>query len=169
MDPTCDCTKRIEDMETVKGSAHFLQLQRVVITHSAANDWMTARGEWVRVGRNTHIGNMCVCGYNPIVHNFYIENGRTGCQLYPIGSVCIEQFDNPELTKECRRLMNEDRRERRRLKKWDETVAPRGWFGGKKYKDMPAAYFKYLATLENPAPHLADMVAYYEARELLKN
>ena len=139
-------------------------LVQAVLPRSRSKDFDTARKEWFVSGyeyADEADGHDCVCTHSGLKHLFEITNMFTGEILFPIGSVCINLFKNKEMddvVKECERR-------RSRIDRWGHKVAKRGWLGGKKYKSMPDAYFKYLKTLTRPAPHLADMIAYYDARQ----
>ena len=139
------------------------QLKKEVVDLSEADDWHAARLEWRVVHLLIQDDQTCVCGHRPITNLYRIANVKTGATLFPIGSVCIQHFDNPEMTRTARRLKLGQARKRTRDAEWAEKVAPKGWFGGKRYREIPVAYFKYLATLERPAAHLADMVEYYRS------
>jgi hypothetical protein len=155
--------KRREDIKVLRGTARFEHLQAQVIARSEADNWLEARREWVVTDHDTSHDEICMCTNTGLVHVFTIRNKLNGNEMRPIGSVCVHHFEMEDMSAEVKRRLAEVERERRRVAKWGETVTPKGWFGGKRYKELPSAYLKYLATLERPAAHLADMLAYARA------
>lgn len=81
-------------------SHNFQSLRAAVIAGSRANTWAAAVEEWEVAGLEedpTSIG-ICVCGNTGLRYLYAIRNPDTGHELSPIGSVCVEYFEVPELT-----------------------------------------------------------------------
>lgn len=81
-------------------SANFPQLVQTVINNSVSNDWNGARNEWEVTGidEDQTVTSQCVCGQENLRYLYTIENTQNGNILSPIGSQCIKQFNNSQLT-----------------------------------------------------------------------
>lgn len=85
-------------------------LVAAVLSNSASDVWRTAVREWVVSSvedRGTADGE-CVCGKVGLRYLYTISNSQTGRVLHPIGSECIQLFDNEEMdntTEFLRRLL----------------------------------------------------------------
>ncbi|MGN7222914.1 hypothetical protein ACTHQN_08625 [Curtobacterium flaccumfaciens] len=92
-------------------SHNFQSLRAAVIAGSRADTWAAAVEEWEVAGLEedpTSTG-ICVCGNTGLRYLYTIRNPGTGHELAPIGSVCVEYFEVPELTESVsalRRLFN---------------------------------------------------------------
>lgn len=85
---------------TVSGSSsNFESLRAAVLNASERPDWSHAVHEWEVVGLEEDPAGhgICICGQLNLVKLFTIKNMRTGVELFPIGSSCINLFDRPEL------------------------------------------------------------------------
>lgn len=81
-------------------SHNFQSLRAAVIAGSRASTWAASVGEWEVAGLEedpTSTGT-CVCGNTGLRYLYAIRNPGTGHELAPIGSVCVEYFEVPELT-----------------------------------------------------------------------
>lgn len=88
-----------------------LRLREIVIEHSSATTWGMAKNEWyVESHWEEEELDKCVCGKEDIKYIFSIRNYITGFQLYPIGSSCINHFDNQDMSDVVRNLLNARKR-----------------------------------------------------------
>lgn len=79
---------------------YFERLQQIVLDNSFAKEYTEATTEWVTTYYDK--GNAtCLCGKCGLKHRYEITNVKTGKKLYPIGSECIEKFNNEKMTKEA--------------------------------------------------------------------
>ncbi|MEV7933687.1 hypothetical protein [Curtobacterium sp. NPDC089185] len=81
-------------------SHNFQSLRAAVIAGSRASTWAAPVAEWEVAGLEeepTSTGT-CVCGNTGLRYLYAIRNPGTGHELAPIGSVCVEYFEVPELT-----------------------------------------------------------------------
>jgi len=80
-------------------SSNFASLQAAVLSASERPDWSRAVHEWEVTGleEDPTAQGICICGQLNLVKLFTIRNKRTGVELFPIGSSCINLFDRPEL------------------------------------------------------------------------
>jgi hypothetical protein len=81
-------------------SHNFQSLRSAVIAGSRAGAWAAAVEEWEVAGLEedpTSTG-ICVCGNTGLRYLYTIRNPNSGYELAPIGSVCVEYFEVPELT-----------------------------------------------------------------------
>lgn len=84
----------------------FESLQRQVVDQSAADTGFGARREWRVDNMEVDVDALtkCVCGNHGLKYLYRIVNAVTGYELEPIGSVCITQFENPEMDLEVGEL-----------------------------------------------------------------
>lgn len=69
-----------------------------VINCSKADDWQNAKTEWEIVNyAYVDSDHTCVCGQEGLKHLYTIQNTVTKKILFPIGSVCINKFENKDL------------------------------------------------------------------------
>lgn len=69
------------------------------LERSAASTWVEARYEWHVVYQEDHVeaSETCVCGYEGLRYLNLVANETTGEHLWPVGSCCIERFENQEM------------------------------------------------------------------------
>lgn len=81
---------------------YFEKLKEVVLTNSFATTYSEATTEWVTTyyDYDEH-ETECLCGKCGLKHRYEITNVKTGNVLYPIGSECIEKFNNDKMTKDA--------------------------------------------------------------------
>lgn len=79
-------------------SHDFRALQAAVLAQSATQEWKTAKGEWRFVGASysKEATSKCLCGVN-INKLCHLKNTVNGNELN-VGSTCVQQFENPNLT-----------------------------------------------------------------------
>ena len=82
-------------------------LKETVIELSIADNWEEAKMEWTKaelVKIDADRKQSCLCGHKSLKKVFAItRNDGSGIELSPIGSSCIEKFENEELTKSIKR------------------------------------------------------------------
>lgn len=82
-------------------------LKETVIELSIADNWEEAKMEWTKaelVKIDADRKQSCLCGHKSLKKVFAItRNDGSGIELSPIGSFCIEKFENEELTKSIKR------------------------------------------------------------------
>jgi len=83
---------------------NFDELVRRVLDASESDVWGIAVGEWaVSQLEEDPLGcGVCVCGHTGLVKLFTITNQRNRALLYPIGSVCVNQFGREELDQQVK-------------------------------------------------------------------
>ena len=81
-------------------------LRRVVVAASDSTSWSSAVQEWVVTDLQEHPSGdgVCVCGQLHLVKLFTITNTVTSATLFPIGSVCVNQFGREDLDSDMRLL-----------------------------------------------------------------
>lgn len=84
--------------DAVTGVGLRLSLRRAVEAASGLA-WDAARMSWRVSGMSEDVESVgeCVCGQTGLRYLYNIADSRTGAELYPIGSDCIEHFGDPEL------------------------------------------------------------------------
>lgn len=82
--------------------AQFERLQERVINSSVSDKWFEAKSEWVVVGleEDETVSSECVCGQENLRYLYTIKNIRNDNTLFPIGSHCINQFEEDALDAE---------------------------------------------------------------------
>lgn len=77
----------------------FNTLRRIVVERSDASTWRTAVLEWIveSIEEDPLSSGVCICGQQGLTKLFTILNVENGERLYPIGSVCVNQFGVEEL------------------------------------------------------------------------
>ena len=85
------------DHRTTK--ANFATLARAVVRSSVSKAWSAAVTEWEVVALEEDLDalGVCVCGQTGLVKLFTIRNKRNDSVLFPIGSVCVNQFGRKDL------------------------------------------------------------------------
>ncbi|MCC4370546.1 hypothetical protein LMB49_10830 [Limosilactobacillus reuteri] len=80
-------------------TSQFEQLTKTVVAASESDDWMSAKDEWTVIGmeEDPTQSEACICGQEDLVYLFTIQNQLNGTKLFPIGSRCINQFNNSDL------------------------------------------------------------------------
>lgn len=83
----------IESFDTLVGA---------VIAASKARNWSKAVGEWevVELEEDPAARGICICGQTGLVKLFTIRNRLNSSTLYPIGSVCVNKFEQEELDRQ---------------------------------------------------------------------
>lgn len=76
-------------------SSDQLLLQRIVIGHSQADNWIDAKKEWKLISIFDK-GNNCICNHK-IIENCVIRNGNTN-QVLTVGNVCVNHFKEAHLS-----------------------------------------------------------------------
>lgn len=81
---------------------NYWDLIEVVLANSSAKDWETAKTEWTIVGFEVDetVTSKCVCKKEGLKYLYKIGNLITGKTLFPIGSVCINKFEEKELNQQ---------------------------------------------------------------------
>lgn len=80
---------------------YFEKLKQVVLDNSYAKTYAEATTEWVTTYYDTCDSDICVCGKCGLKNRYEITNVKTGAILFPIGSECIEKFDNEKMSHEA--------------------------------------------------------------------
>lgn len=108
-------TSSMKIHETKRGLEMRRTLRKVIIKHSKKThpdpdhkykitevivQWNMWQLHYIR--SQTDHETTCYCGQKNLVKRFAIRNILTGLILFPIGSVCIEYFDDPRLYKEAK-------------------------------------------------------------------
>lgn len=72
----------------------FDALVGAVVASSVSGSWAAAVLEWdvTELEEDPAGEGICVCGQTGLVKLFTIRNRHNGAELYPIGSVCVNQF-----------------------------------------------------------------------------
>jgi hypothetical protein len=71
---------------------NFQQLKAEILKLSRAQDWETARKEWVLIDIiEADEPEVCLCGHYPIIEICGIKNRVTG-QHAEVGNVCVKRF-----------------------------------------------------------------------------
>ena len=82
-------------------------LKETVVELSIADNWEEVKMEWTKaelVKIDADRKQSCLCGHKSLKKVFAItRNDGSGIELSPIGSSCIEKFENEELTKSIKR------------------------------------------------------------------
>jgi hypothetical protein len=80
----------------------FDTLVRAVVAASESRDWQKAVGEWevIELEEDPAGEGVCVCGQTNLVKLFTIKNRLNGSTLYPIGSVCVNKFEQEVLDRQ---------------------------------------------------------------------
>lgn len=83
-------------------ASQFNQLVQQVIKASVSNNWQDAKAEWTveSVEEDATGASQCVCGQENLVYLYTIRNIKNGKTLFPIGSQCINQFQERDLDAE---------------------------------------------------------------------
>lgn len=83
-------------------ASQFNQLVQRVIKASVSNNWQDAKAEWTveSVEKDVTGSSQCVCGQENLVYLYTIRNIHNGKTLFPIGSQCINQFQEHALNAE---------------------------------------------------------------------
>ncbi|GIT81872.1 hypothetical protein LLS1_35410 [Leifsonia sp. LS1] len=81
---------------------NFDALEAAVVGHSRAETWGAARREWVVVGvvGDPNSSGVCVCGHTDLRWLFTIRNTHNASELEPIGSVCVNHFEQEDLDRD---------------------------------------------------------------------
>lgn len=81
---------------------NYWDLIEVVLANSSAKDWETAKTEWTIVDFEVDetATSKCVCKKEGLKYLYKISNFITGKTLFPIGSVCINKFEEEELNQQ---------------------------------------------------------------------
>lgn len=77
----------------------FETLRRVVIEGSVAQRWAHAVEEWQVVGveEDPQAEGICVCGKTGLIYLYTIRNRHNFQEIFPIGSTCVNLFEQDEL------------------------------------------------------------------------
>lgn len=80
----------------------FKSLVSAVIAPSRASSWSAAVQEWVvtDVEDDPDQAGICVCGQTGLGQLFTITNRLNGAVLFPIGSVCVNKFEQEDLDRQ---------------------------------------------------------------------
>jgi len=89
-------------MVTEVKTASFDALVRVVVASSVSNSWNAAVGEWtvIELEEDPAGRGVCICGQTGLVKLFTIRNDQNDSLLFPIGSVCVNQFGRTDLDRQ---------------------------------------------------------------------
>lgn len=89
-------------MERVKHNR--IQLMKVVIEASVNKEWSISKEEWDVVNHGyDEEKSKCICS-NCINETFMIKNIINDKVLFPIGNVCIRNFQSPKMNEQMRAL-----------------------------------------------------------------
>lgn len=82
--------------------SQFDQLVKKVIEKSESNNWNIAKTEWTvfSLVEDTEMSSDCICGQENLRYLYTIKNKLNDNTLFPIGSHCINQFNQSELDEE---------------------------------------------------------------------
>lgn len=119
-------------------SQKFLILKKIVIEKSEADDWELAKKEWYVFDyeKNNKIKGTCKCTQEDLVHQYRIKNYKNSKELFPIGSRCINHFQEAEMEEQMKRLDKIERMGERELRY--------GKYKGKMFKEVPKDYIDFL-------------------------
>lgn len=80
----------------------FRSLVAAVVGSSRAGSWGSAVREWIvtNVEDDPHQQGVCVCGQTGLGQLFTIKNKLNGAELFPIGSVCVNKFEQEDLNRQ---------------------------------------------------------------------
>lgn len=80
----------------------FRSLVSAVVASSQAGSWRAAVQEWVvtDVEDDPDQQGICVCGQTGLGQLFTIKNRLNGAELFPIGSVCVNKFEQADLDRQ---------------------------------------------------------------------
>lgn len=80
----------------------FRSLVAAVVASSKADIWSAAVQEWVvtNVEDDPDQNGVCVCGQTGLGQLFTIKNRLNGVELFPIGSVCVNKFEQADLDRQ---------------------------------------------------------------------
>lgn len=83
----------------MSNSGYYKNLVEQIIENSESNNWNNAVKEWdiEDVIEDTSLKSSCICGKENIRYLFTIKNSVNGNTLYPIGSSCIQKFEQSDL------------------------------------------------------------------------
>lgn len=81
-------------------SDQFHQLVETVEKASVSDDWQGAKSEWdvVDISEDDSLSENCICGQERLKYLYTIENRFNHNVLFPIGSHCINQFNQTAMT-----------------------------------------------------------------------
>lgn len=80
------------------------QLIDAVLDRSVSKTWAEAVKEWyvLSCDEDESCSETCVCGHEGLRYNFSIRNELNGEVIYPIGSKCIEKFENNDMSDDAK-------------------------------------------------------------------
>ena len=80
----------------------FRSLVAAVVASSQAHTWSAAVQEWIvtDVEDDPDHDGVCVCGQTGLGQLFTIKNRVNGAELFPIGSVCVNKFEQADLDRQ---------------------------------------------------------------------
>ena len=111
-------------------------LREVVIEASEANEWMSAKEEWEVCDMEIGEDGICKCGKTGLVYLYTIRNTINNTTLFPIGSSCINQFNNDDMTDQMKILDMGDK------------VLEHGKYNGLTYREIFISHRDYLEWLD---------------------
>lgn len=80
---------------------YFDKLKEIVLANSYAKTYAEATTEWVTSYYDTCDSDVCLCGKCGLQHRYEITNVKTGKILFPIGSECINKFNNEKMSSDA--------------------------------------------------------------------
>jgi len=101
-------------------SRYLERLKSEILPYSRADVWDLATKEWevVRMFDDETCTTECVCGKERLRRVYEITNVFTDHAIQPVGSVCIQHFENDEMVEQMKVL----RRQRRETLKYGDIV-----------------------------------------------
>lgn len=115
--------------------------KQIVLQHSEGDNWEKVRlTEWELYDHTTaNYGEevSCLCTQPHLLYLFTIKNRLNGKILFPVGSSCIDKFENDTMTDDAKLLG------------LDDKILKYGQYAGKTYKELLKNYPSYLECLSN--------------------
>lgn len=139
----------------------FEQLKKIVIENSIANNFEHAKEEWIMLDFNPDgdgVNSTCVCGQCGLKKIYTIQNKLNKNILYPIGSVCINHFQNNQLTVSLNQINKYNVKFTNKNKKYD----------GLTYEEIyqnDESYLKWLEKQQFDKPKYKKLIEFYKYRQ----
>lgn len=86
----------------MSGSSWARRLLGTAVDLSEGESWAQAKSEWKVLYEDDAGGptETCVCGHEGLRYLNMVGNRITGARLYPVGSSCVERFDDDRIAEE---------------------------------------------------------------------
>lgn len=95
-------TDGIDENLTLSNSSWAKRLLGTAVSLSQSETWARAKREW-KVLYEDDAGaptETCVCGHEGLRYLNMVRNRVTGARLYPVGSSCVERFEDDRIAEE---------------------------------------------------------------------